>query len=115
MSNQDTYTRTRLRLEEIVQQVRSKDVPLEKSLDLYEEALQLAGRCAELIDRTDFSAEELEEAAKGFDTDEPADDNASLDPEDLEDGHDGPEGLEEPEGPESESQEEAAETGVAIG
>ncbi|MDR2197524.1 MAG: exodeoxyribonuclease VII small subunit [Coriobacteriales bacterium] len=60
MDNQDTYVRVRERLEEIVLQVKSKDVPLEKSLDLYEEALRLGGICAEMIDRTDFSVEELD-------------------------------------------------------
>ncbi|MDR1422799.1 MAG: exodeoxyribonuclease VII small subunit [Coriobacteriales bacterium] len=59
MDNQGSYMRVRERLEEIVVQVRSKDIPLEKSLDLYEEALRLGGICAEMIDRTDFSTEEL--------------------------------------------------------
>ncbi len=60
MNDPSTYSRLRERLEEIVVQVRSRDIPLEKSLDLYEEALRLGSRCAELIDRTDFSTEELE-------------------------------------------------------
>jgi exodeoxyribonuclease VII small subunit len=59
MDDQNTYTRLKDRLEDIVVQVRSKDVSLEKSLDLYEEALRLGGRCVEMIDRTDFTAEEL--------------------------------------------------------
>ncbi|MDR3036959.1 MAG: exodeoxyribonuclease VII small subunit [Coriobacteriales bacterium] len=62
MDRQSSYARTRGRLEEIVAQVKAKDVPLEKSLDLYEEALRLGSTCAEMIDRTDFSAEELESA-----------------------------------------------------
>ena len=66
MDRQSQYARTRERLEEIVVQVRSKDVPLEKSLDLYEEALRLGSACADMIDRTDFSSDELEAAdAKG--------------------------------------------------
>ena len=60
MDNQSSFSRTRKRLEEIVTQIKAKDVPLEKSLDLYEEALRLGGMCAELIDRTDFSSDELE-------------------------------------------------------
>jgi len=60
MDNQETYGRLRERLEEIAAQIKSKDVPLEKSLDLYEEALRIGGQCAEMIDRTDFSPEELE-------------------------------------------------------
>ncbi|MDR0459338.1 MAG: exodeoxyribonuclease VII small subunit [Coriobacteriales bacterium] len=54
-----SYGRVRERLEEIVVQIRSKDVPLEKSLDLYEEALRLGGLAAEMIDNTDFTEEEL--------------------------------------------------------
>jgi exodeoxyribonuclease VII small subunit len=62
MPDQSAYSSVRARLDEIVTQVRSKDVPLEKSLDLFEEAIALGTRCAELIDRTDFSASELEAA-----------------------------------------------------
>ncbi|MDR2957380.1 MAG: exodeoxyribonuclease VII small subunit [Coriobacteriales bacterium] len=54
-----SYGRVRERLEEIVVQIRSKDVPLEKSLDLYEEALRLGSLAAEMIDNTDFSEAEL--------------------------------------------------------
>jgi exonuclease VII small subunit len=63
MDDQTTYTRLRENLEDIVVQVRSKDVPLEKCLDLFDEALRLGGRCVELIDHTDFSSAELEAAA----------------------------------------------------
>ncbi|MDR1014077.1 MAG: exodeoxyribonuclease VII small subunit [Coriobacteriales bacterium] len=58
MDERSSYAHTRQRLEEIVAQVKAKDVPLEKSLDLYEEALRLGSACAETIDHTDFSAEE---------------------------------------------------------
>jgi exodeoxyribonuclease VII small subunit len=64
MDKQSSYARTRERLEEIVAQVRAKDISLEKSLDLYEEALRLGSSCAEMIDRTDFSVEELEAVAR---------------------------------------------------
>ena len=60
MNDKSSYSRLRERLEEIVVQGRSKDVPLEKSLDLYEEALRLGSSCADMIDRTDFSADEME-------------------------------------------------------
>ncbi len=60
MNDKSSYSRLLERLEEIVVQVRSKDVPLEKSLDLYEEALRLGSSCADMIDRTDFSADEME-------------------------------------------------------
>ena len=57
--NSSSYGRIRERLEEIVVQIRSKDVPLEKSLDLYEEALRLGGIAAEMIDKTDFTEDEI--------------------------------------------------------
>jgi exonuclease VII small subunit len=60
MEDQNSYSRLKSRLEDIVVQVRSKDISLEKSLDLYEEALRIGGRCVEQIDRTNFTAEELE-------------------------------------------------------
>jgi exodeoxyribonuclease VII small subunit len=50
------FAQTRVRLEEIVAQVRKKDVSLEKSLDLLEEGVRLANQCTELIDRADWEA-----------------------------------------------------------
>ena len=67
--NSSSYGRVRERLDEIVAQVSSKDLPLEKSLDLYEEALRLGGMAAEMIDKTDFTEAELE-AISAFDDDE---------------------------------------------
>lgn len=78
MDKQSSYDRTRERLEEIVAQVKAKDVPLEKSLELYEEALRLGSTCAEMIDRTDFSAQELQRAND-------ADNAANINTEDAED------------------------------
>ena len=48
-SSPETFGEVRARLDEIVTEVRSKDISLEKSLDLYEEAIRLGNRCAELI------------------------------------------------------------------
>lgn len=60
MSNEtQTFTEVRARLEDIVGQVRSKDISLEKSLDLFDEAIRLGNNCFELIDRVDFSPEEV--------------------------------------------------------
>ncbi|MCL2631885.1 MAG: exodeoxyribonuclease VII small subunit [Coriobacteriia bacterium] len=54
-----SYGRIRERLDDILLQIRTKDVPLEKSLDLYEEAIRLGGMAAEMIDNTDFTDEEI--------------------------------------------------------
>ncbi|MDR1357974.1 MAG: exodeoxyribonuclease VII small subunit [Coriobacteriales bacterium] len=62
--NTQSYTKQKERLEEIVLQIRSKEVPLEKSLDLYDEALAIGTRCVEKLEQTDFTAEERESAAE---------------------------------------------------
>jgi exodeoxyribonuclease VII small subunit len=51
-----TFETTRARLDDIVGQVRRKDVSLEQSLDLLEEAVRLVNQCNELIDQTSFRA-----------------------------------------------------------
>ncbi|HEB12534.1 MAG TPA: exodeoxyribonuclease VII small subunit [Actinobacteria bacterium] len=40
------------RLEEIVEEVKKKDVPLDKSLDLLEEGVKLANVCTEKTDQS---------------------------------------------------------------
>jgi len=51
-----SFAKTRIRLEEIVTQVRKKDTSLERSLDLLEEGVRLANQCTELIDHADWEA-----------------------------------------------------------
>jgi exodeoxyribonuclease VII small subunit len=58
-----TFTQARTRLEEIVAQVRSKDVSLEKSLDLLEEGVRLANICTEQSDHTEWRSVVDDEAA----------------------------------------------------
>jgi exodeoxyribonuclease VII small subunit len=60
--DRSTFEVTRARLEEIVTQVRRKDVSLEQSLDMLEEAVRLVNQCNELIDQTSFKASEPEAA-----------------------------------------------------
>ncbi|MCL2807273.1 MAG: exodeoxyribonuclease VII small subunit [Coriobacteriia bacterium] len=64
MSDANSYSREKQRLEEIVLQTRAKEVPLEKSLDLYDEALAIGTRCVEQLEMTDFTADELESVAE---------------------------------------------------
>jgi exodeoxyribonuclease VII small subunit len=85
MDRQDSYVRTRERLEEIVTQVKAKDMPLEKSLDLYEEALRLGSACAEIIDHTDFSVEELEGVGAIGDADVTDDESVGDESDDADD------------------------------
>lgn len=58
------FTTARARLDEIVTQVRKKDMSLEASLDLLEEGVRLANQCTELIDHVDWAqAQSSSEAA----------------------------------------------------
>lgn len=47
------------RLDEIVVQVRDRETSLERSLDLFDEAIALGSRAVELVDKNDFSPSEL--------------------------------------------------------
>ncbi len=72
----NTFGEVRARLDEIVSEVRKKDLSLEKSLDLYEEAIKLGNRCAELVDKPDYSDEEAraaQEILSGDDAGQPGD------------------------------------------
>ena len=53
-----TFAEVRARLDEIVTEVRNPELSLEKSLDLYEEAVKLGGMCADMVDRANYTPEE---------------------------------------------------------
>ena len=79
-SNYQTFPQITERLDDIVSQVRDKDVSLERSLDLFDEAIALGSKAVDMVDATDFSPEEaaqLEEQAAY--KDEAADEDASGD------------------------------------
>lgn len=67
-----TFAQARERLEEIVTQVRKKDVSLEQSLDMLEEGVRLANVCTELSDHTEWRSVVEDREVSG------ADDAASL-------------------------------------
>lgn len=92
--DKSSYLRVKSHLDDIAAQIRQKDLPLEKALDLYEEAIRLGNSCADLIDTTDFSLEELE-AFNGGDAGD-ADDAGDGGEADAGDGGDGGEGEPEP-------------------
>ena len=64
LSRYQTFDDVTGRLDEIVSQVRDRDSSLEKSLDLFDEAIALGSKAVELVDNTDFSAAELERLAE---------------------------------------------------
>ena len=58
VSQYQTFGQINDRLDELVGQVRDKDVSLERSLDLFDEAIALGSKAVSLVDATDFSPEE---------------------------------------------------------
>ena len=66
VSEYRTFAQISDRLDTIVDAVRAKDISLERSLDLFDEAIALGSKAVDMVDATDFSPEEearLAEAA----------------------------------------------------
>ena len=76
VSEYRTFAQISDRLDTIVDAVRAKDISLERSLDLFDEAIALGSKAVDLVDATDFSPEEearlAEAAASGDAPEEPA-------------------------------------------
>lgn len=53
-----TFDQITGRLDEIITQVRNKETSLERSLDLFDEAIALGSAAVDLVDTTDFTPEE---------------------------------------------------------
>ena len=53
-----TFDQITDRLDDIVSQGRNKDVSLEHSLDLFDEAIALGSKAVDMVDTTEFTAEE---------------------------------------------------------
>jgi exodeoxyribonuclease VII small subunit len=70
--DRSTFETTRARLEDLVVQVRRKDVSLEQSLDMLEEAVRLVNQCNDLIDQTSFRAPVSEDATEPDDAAAPS-------------------------------------------
>ena len=64
-SKYQTFPQITERLDDIVTQVRDKDVSLERSLDLFDEAIALGSKAVDMVDATDFSPEAVGENASG--------------------------------------------------
>lgn len=62
------------RLDEIIGTVRDKDTSLERSLDLFDEAIDLGSKAVDLVDKVDFTSEEK---ARLADADLPGDGGAA--------------------------------------
>lgn len=57
VSDIQTFGEARSRLEDIVTEVKEPGLSLEKSLDLFEEAIALANRCSDLIEDSSLEAD----------------------------------------------------------
>ena len=86
VSQYQTFGQINERLDALVGQVRDKDVSLERSLDLFDEAIALGSKAVSLVDATDFSPEEEArlaatpaEAAAGEKDGEPAEADTPVD------------------------------------
>lgn len=57
------------RLDEIVSKVRSKDTSLERSLDLFDEAIELGSRAVDMVDSFELSPREAEQLEQEYASD----------------------------------------------
>ncbi len=64
------------RLDEIIASVRDKETSLERSLDLFDEAIALGTRAVDLVDKAAFSPEERERLVSGPEDEASADEAA---------------------------------------
>lgn len=60
------------RLDEIISTVRSKDTPLERCLDLFDEAISLGSKAVDMVDTFELSPREAEQFAESIAEDEAA-------------------------------------------
>lgn len=61
LSSQDytSFTDIKARLEQIITSVKDKEVSLENSLDLFDEAIKLGSRAVDMVDAVDLDDSEL--------------------------------------------------------
>lgn len=87
-SGYERFSDVTARLDEIIADVRNKDTSLERSLDLFDEAIALGTRAVDLVDKAAFSPEERERLAepvsseRGAEAGESSDDSESSDASD---------------------------------
>lgn len=72
-SSYERFSEVTDRLDEIIAQVRDKETSLERSLDLFDEAIALGTRAVDLVDKAAFSPEEKERLVAAPDEAENAD------------------------------------------
>jgi exodeoxyribonuclease VII small subunit len=56
----DTYEERYARLQEVVAQLEAGELPLDRSLNLYEEGVRLAAECQALLDAAELRVQQLQ-------------------------------------------------------
>ena len=57
------------RLDQIIATVRSKDTSLERSLDLFDEAIELGSRAVDMVDKFELTPREADKLEREYDED----------------------------------------------
>ena len=57
------------RLDQIIATVRSKDTSLERSLDLFDEAIELGSRAVDMVDKFELTPREADKLEQEYDED----------------------------------------------
>lgn len=78
-SGYERFSDVTARLDEIIADVRNKDTSLERSLDLFDEAIALGTRAVDLVDKAAFSPEERERLAEPVSSEQGAEAGESSD------------------------------------
>ena len=69
-SSHNSFDDITARLDEIVSTVRSKDTSLERSLDLFDEAIKLGSQAVDIVDQFELSSREAEQLEQGYEQDD---------------------------------------------
>ncbi len=69
-SSHNSFDDITARLDEIVSTVRSKDTSLERSLDLFDEAIKLGSQAVDMVDQFELSSREAEQLEQGYEQDD---------------------------------------------
>lgn len=87
-SGYERFSDVTARLDEIIADVRNKDTSLERSLDLFDEAIALGTRAVDLVDKAAFSPEERERLAEPVSLEQDAEPEKSSDDSESSDASD---------------------------
>ena len=87
-SGYERFSDVTARLDEIIADVRNKDTSLERSLDLFDEAIALGTRAVDLVDKAAFSPEERERLAEPVSSEQDAEPETSSDDSESSDASD---------------------------